>query len=117
MYVSISFFCFFGQLFQGFRFLCVCYMVSFDCGDALFQSNRFGFQEKLIAQESLDYWVSILVWMQDEWLLSMNFCLVAQFCLVNYSEETLKKKKKKKDRKSTRLNSSHEFVSRMPSSA
>eukprot|EP01026_Neomeris_dumetosa_P014863 TRINITY_DN1550_c0_g2_i5.p3 TRINITY_DN1550_c0_g2~~TRINITY_DN1550_c0_g2_i5.p3 ORF type:complete len:100 (-),score=25.61 TRINITY_DN1550_c0_g2_i5:30-329(-) len=28
-----------------------------------------------------------------------------------------KKKKKKKDRKSTRLNSSHEFVSRMPSSA
>eukprot|EP01026_Neomeris_dumetosa_P033833 TRINITY_DN2709_c3_g1_i1.p3 TRINITY_DN2709_c3_g1~~TRINITY_DN2709_c3_g1_i1.p3 ORF type:complete len:132 (-),score=23.65 TRINITY_DN2709_c3_g1_i1:23-418(-) len=28
-----------------------------------------------------------------------------------------KQKKKKKDRKSTRLNSSHEFVSRMPSSA
>eukprot|EP01026_Neomeris_dumetosa_P049547 TRINITY_DN43287_c0_g1_i13.p2 TRINITY_DN43287_c0_g1~~TRINITY_DN43287_c0_g1_i13.p2 ORF type:complete len:104 (-),score=7.36 TRINITY_DN43287_c0_g1_i13:23-334(-) len=42
-----------------------------------------------------------------------NLCISLKFVICNFNQV----KKKKKNRKSTRLNSSHEFVSRMPSSA
>eukprot|EP01026_Neomeris_dumetosa_P075884 TRINITY_DN80825_c0_g3_i2.p1 TRINITY_DN80825_c0_g3~~TRINITY_DN80825_c0_g3_i2.p1 ORF type:complete len:163 (+),score=3.52 TRINITY_DN80825_c0_g3_i2:121-609(+) len=46
---------------------------------------------------------------------TQNECIQQSF--VDLIKKGQKKRAKKKDRKSTRLNSSHEFVSRMPSSA
>eukprot|EP01026_Neomeris_dumetosa_P014867 TRINITY_DN1550_c0_g2_i9.p3 TRINITY_DN1550_c0_g2~~TRINITY_DN1550_c0_g2_i9.p3 ORF type:complete len:129 (-),score=14.71 TRINITY_DN1550_c0_g2_i9:30-416(-) len=50
-------------------------------------------------------------------ILEVFFLVGVDFIKQQSQKNKEKKKKKKKDRKSTRLNSSHEFVSRMPSSA
>eukprot|EP01026_Neomeris_dumetosa_P014858 TRINITY_DN1550_c0_g2_i1.p1 TRINITY_DN1550_c0_g2~~TRINITY_DN1550_c0_g2_i1.p1 ORF type:complete len:193 (-),score=16.37 TRINITY_DN1550_c0_g2_i1:30-608(-) len=79
------------------------------------KQNDFFFDErvglvKCLCTTCRDYQIALEI-------LEVFFLVGVDFIKQQSQKNKEKKKKKKKDRKSTRLNSSHEFVSRMPSSA